>query len=93
MPIGTAWVIGVQCVFARICGGVFTPEWFGDGPGKYGEPVFAYHRRLKLAPERDSIDNYSVYQLYVLQVSTMGKPASGILRRNHRKRLCDGLVQ
>jgi hypothetical protein len=26
---------------------------------------------------------YSVSQLYVLQVSTMGEPASGILRGNH----------
>ena len=36
---------------------------------------------------------HSVSQLYVLQVATMGKPASCILRGNHGESLGNGLVQ
>ena len=35
---------------------------------------------------------YSDSQLRVLQISTVGEPALGILRRYHSKRLCNGLI-
>jgi DNA invertase Pin-like site-specific DNA recombinase len=35
---------------------------------------------------------YSGSQLNVLHISTMGKPSSGILRRNQVKSFCNGLI-
>jgi hypothetical protein len=54
---------------------------------------FGVCKSLNLREPVSAFYPYSVSQLYVLQASTMGKPASGILRRHHRERLCHGLVQ
>jgi hypothetical protein len=35
---------------------------------------------------------YSGSQLDVLHISTMGKPSSGVLRRNQVESLCNGLI-
>jgi hypothetical protein len=36
--------------------------------------------------------HYSGSQLDVLHISTMGKPSSGVLRRNQVESLCNGLI-
>jgi hypothetical protein len=52
----------------------------------------SYGKATPYFPLIDLLRRYSGSQLDVLQIPTMGKPASGILRGNQVESLCNGLV-
>lgn len=66
---------------------------FGGGTPRRRHKYYQAQHNGKISPEEPAAMPYSVSQLHMLHASTMGKPASGILRRNHGECLCNGLVQ